>query len=95
MTYFNKVKWLLLATLLMGGCSSTKIIYHNDGSIASVASCVNSSWLDCYEVAGEKCKEAGYEVLEKITSRNTGYWSSSDIRQMMFICKPLKQNISN
>lgn len=75
------------AMAIFTACSSTSSLYHGDGRLATVASCSGPSWVSCYERAGSVCQAAGYETLEKLSSREVGFWSSADLKQIIFVCK--------
>lgn len=85
---------LLLVSLIIAGCSSTNVkpIYYKDGSQASSTSCNDASWLECYRNAGVKCQEAGYVVLEKLNSKDYGFWANAESKELLFICRASATN---
>lgn len=98
------MKLLKFATNLFGlsslvvalvGCSSTSSHFHSDGRLASVASCTGPSWVSCYERAGALCQSAGYETLEKHSTREVGFLGGTELKQIIFVCKNLPQSQQN
>lgn len=80
-----------LATLLaLSACagrvsflpSSPTEIYYKDGRTAYVANCVAANWGACLEKAGVICRDAGYTILEKNSSRNHG----EEEKELVFSC---------
>lgn len=57
---------VILATLIVG-CTKTQQIYAPDGRVAYALSCGGAalSWNSCLERAGEICKAAGYDVIDR------------------------------
>lgn len=79
----------LLGVLLLAGCSSyhVKPIYYKDGAQVNTTSCSGASWTQCYLNAGATCQRSGYEVLEKSSGIDHGFWSSRDVKELIFACK--------
>ncbi len=80
---------LLAATTLVAACATPTFfgntptsIYYKDGRPAYVANCSGPSWKSCLEQAGSTCLTAGYDVLEKSTSRSNG----DETREIVFAC---------
>jgi hypothetical protein len=74
----------VFASLLIG-CSNAKMqqIYAPDGRVAYAVSCVGDgwhTWTPCFELAGEVCKQAGYQILDR---------SEGMRRTMVIVCRPL------
>jgi hypothetical protein len=67
-----KTIFALLAVITLNGCATNTPIYHNDGKQAQSIDCSkgNLTWGDCYKKAGEVCKEAGYDILNKATDES-------------------------
>ena len=91
---------IVLAFLtLLTGCVTTKEIYGPNGQKAYTLNCSDSTsanWDDCYEKAGEICRENGYIVLEEQTDTEAsgnwgeglfGQYSKGNNRVMMIQCK--------
>ena len=84
---------------LLTGCVTTKEIYGPNGQKAYTLNCSDSTsanWDDCYEKAGEICRENGYIVLEEQTDTEAsgnwgdglfGQYSKGNNRVMMIQCK--------
>jgi hypothetical protein len=48
------------------------------------------------ERASEICLDSGYEILEKNTTRTSGFFGYSDNREMIVKCnKPIQSNVKN
>ena len=75
------------SAFLMMGCSSVTPLYHKDGTEAYSTVCSGGSWIKCYERAGDKCKTAGYEIIEKLSGREYGFWSAVETKEVVFSCK--------
>ena len=58
---------ILLSTVALSACASSKEVYTSDGTRGYSINCSGSmlNWDSCYERAGEICSTEGYEVLEK------------------------------
>lgn|SRR5574341_2092475 len=52
---------------LVGGCATVKETYSSDGRKAYTLNCSGTArgWDKCYAAAGELCKEAGYDILDR------------------------------
>ena len=81
----------LSAFAMLAGCtppsayffnSPPSEIYYKDGRVAYVASCKAANWGPCLEKAGQVCKNLGYTVLEKTSSRSYG----DDEKELVFAC---------
>ena len=59
---------VLLSTVMLGACATSKEVYTTDGTRGFSINCSGSmlNWDSCYERAVELCSASGYEVLEKI-----------------------------
>lgn len=79
-----------LSLLLLSACagrislipSTPTEIYYKDGRTAYVAQCVAANWGACLEKAGAICKDAGYSILEKNSSRSYG----DEEKELVFAC---------
>ena len=58
---------ILLSTVVLSACATTKEVYTSDGTRGYSINCSGSllNWDSCYERAGNICSTEGYEVLEK------------------------------
>jgi hypothetical protein len=54
-------------TALLSACATVKDTYSADGSKAYTLNCSGTArgWDKCYAAAGELCKEAGYDILDR------------------------------
>lgn len=96
MTKTNAVKTmttLLVSGLVATGCATSKPAYMPDGRQGHVIDCSSEflTWGQCYEKAGQLCKDKGYErVAEKAdesVSASGWYASSSNSRTLVVACK--------
>ena len=66
-------------------------IFYKDGRQAYISKCEGNSWLACMTDAGETCKNNGYEILEKNTSKETSvFFADKDIKELYYICKKIE-----
>ena len=79
---------LISVALSLVACATVKPIYYKDGREAQSISCSNGSWLQCYEAASAKCQKSGYDILERLTGRDYGFWTGGETKEMIFACKP-------
>ncbi|UTH73190.1 hypothetical protein [Chromobacterium sp. IIBBL 290-4] len=65
-----------LCVVMMTGCATVHETYAADGRKAYSLNCSGAArgWDKCYAAAGEMCKEAGYDILDR-----TGEDSSSTV----------------
>ena len=58
---------VFIFAMFLTACTKTQQIYAPDGRVAYALSCGGAalSWNSCLERAGEICKAAGYEVLDR------------------------------
>jgi hypothetical protein len=56
-----------LVTALVSACATVKETYSPDGRKAFTLNCSGAArgWDKCYAAAGEICKEAGYDILDR------------------------------
>jgi hypothetical protein len=64
------IRHLLIAvsvTTLLGACATVKETYSSDGRKAFTLNCSGTArgWDKCYSAAGEICKNAGYDILDR------------------------------
>ena len=74
------------AAVLTVGCASPQPIYYSSGKDAHVLSCTGATWSGCLRDAGLTCQERGYEVLEKSSGRENGFFYDSTRREMVISC---------
>lgn len=57
----------LFASTLLSSCATVKETYAPDGRKAYTLNCSGTArgWDKCYSAAGELCKDAGYEILDR------------------------------
>ena len=53
--------------VLLGACATVKDTYSADGRKGYTLNCSGTArgWDKCYSAAGELCKEAGYDILDR------------------------------
>ena len=64
------IRHLLIAvsvTAMLGACATVKETYSSDGRKAYTLNCSGTArgWDKCYSAAGEICKDAGYDILDR------------------------------
>lgn len=66
-------------------------IFYKDGREAYISKCEGNSWLPCMTAAGETCKNSGYEILEKNSSKEASIlFSDKDIKELYYVCKKIE-----
>lgn len=76
----------LLILLLVSACSSVPTMYYKDGRQATIIRCEGNSWLSCLKESSNICQQAGYEVIEKSSYRESGLFTNSEKKEMLIIC---------
>jgi hypothetical protein len=67
---------------------NNKSLFYKDGQQAFYLKCDGPSWSECAEMAGNACKDKGYDVLEKNTVKVPSLVGSDKIQNEMYIsCK--------
>lgn len=89
---------LIFLVFALAGCASVKESYSKDGRKAYALNCSGTArgWDKCFSKAGEICKEAGYDILDRtgettmqIGGNQRGVYGAQDSeRSMMVACKP-------
>ena len=88
--------------LFLVGCATVNESYAPDGRKAYTLNCSGSArgWDKCLKAAGEICKDAGYDVIDRVSEEtgaayaggtNNGFGagaSKNSERAMMIACKP-------
>jgi hypothetical protein len=98
------VKWIspLFMSALLIGCATVHETYAPDGRKAYTLNCsgLARGWDKCFSAAGDICKAAGYDVIERsdepasvtTVGGNThsfgGSSASTSERSMVIACKP-------
>lgn len=95
----------LFASALLCSCATVKETYAPDGRKAYSLNCsgLARGWDKCYSAAGEMCKDAGYDILDRSSedasfasvsgsvNRTSGSVSGSSVntneRSMVIACK--------
>lgn len=80
---------VLVSTLaaLLYGCGSTQALHYKDGSEVHVVQCTGASWIGCLEKASKICKSNGYDVLERNTAKTSGFFNTTDNKELIIRCK--------
>jgi len=75
------------ASLLLSACATDKIMFYKDGQQVQVLTCTGPTFTGCLEKASNICKENGYEILDRVSVRQSGILSSTDHKEMVITCK--------
>jgi hypothetical protein len=78
---------LIPLTLILTACSSIPTLYYKDGRQASIIRCEGNSWLGCMKQSSLLCQQAGYDIIERSSYRESGMFGNSDKKEMLIICK--------
>lgn len=81
---------LLTPFIVLSGCASPEPFYYKSGVQAEIITCSSNSWLPCLKSASATCGEGGYEILEKTSNKVSGFFTSSDYKEMIIVCKTKK-----
>jgi hypothetical protein len=79
---------LLSLSIFLSACASTKSFYYKDGTEVHVVQCTGSSWIGCFEKASLICKTSGYDVLERNAAKTSGFFNTTDNKELIIRCKP-------
>ena len=84
----SKVSHITLLSLmvLLSACANTKQFHYKTGQLVQSTTCEGGSWSQCYLLAGEICQAKGYEVIERTNFRTSGFFSSTDNKELIFSC---------
>ncbi len=74
----NRLLTALFASALVSSCATVRETYAPDGRKAYSLNCSGTArgWDKCYSAAGELCKEAGYDILDR-SSEDASFASAS------------------
>jgi hypothetical protein len=75
-------------SILLSACASTKSFYYKDGTEVHVVQCTGSSWTGCFENASLICKSNGYDILERNAAKTSGFFNTTDNKELIIRCKP-------
>lgn len=82
----NCVLLNLFSMLILVGCTTPKPIYYSSGKDAHILSCTGATWSGCLRDAGQICVDKGYEVLEKSSGREYGFFYDNTVKEMVISC---------
>ena len=77
---------IFIVAVITVGCASPKPIYYSSGKDAHILSCTGATWSGCLRDAGLICQEKGYEVLEKSSGREYGFFYDNTVKEMVISC---------
>lgn len=65
----HRLMFIVSGAALLSACATVKETYSPDGRKAYTLNCSGTArgWDKCYAAAGELCKEAGYDILDRNT----------------------------
>jgi hypothetical protein len=75
------------ASLLLSACATDKTMFYKDGQQVQVLTCTGPTFTGCLEKASNICKENGYEILDRVSVRQSGMLSSTDHKEIVIACK--------
>ena len=73
--------------LLMSACATDKTMFYKDGQQVQVLSCSGPTFTGCLEKASNICQANGYEILDRVSVRQSGVFSSTDHKEIVIVCK--------
>lgn len=81
-----------LPTIESTSLEANKPIFYKDGQQAYYLKCNGPSWAECLELAGNACKNKGYDILEKNTVKIPSVIASDKIQNELYIaCKVIEE----
>lgn len=92
-TSYKKLILIIIFPLFFYGCSSTQNFHYKDGRVVNLITCSGSSWTPCYRQAGLICESKGYEIIDRLSTRSSGILSSTEQKELIFICKTSATNL--
>lgn len=76
----------VFSVLILAACSSPKPIFYSNGKDAHILSCTGATWSGCLRDAGAICADKGYEILEKSSGREYGFFYDNTVKEMVISC---------
>jgi|APCry1669189241_1035207.scaffolds.fasta_scaffold03286_5 hypothetical protein len=76
----------VFSVLTLVACSSPKPIFYSSGKDAHILSCSGATWSGCLRDAGAICADKGYEILEKSSGREYGFFYDNTVKEMVISC---------
>ncbi len=70
---------------ILGGCATSSPIMTESGKLGHAIDCSSVSMAQCYELAGEKCAQKGYKVLNK-KNQSQGFFTPAN-KNLIIECK--------
>lgn len=87
MSNHSSIVTAICMAALLQACASSKALHYKDGTEVHVVHCTGASWVGCLEQASGICKANGYDVVEKSTAKSSGFFSSTDNKELIIRCK--------
>jgi len=79
-------------TLLLSGCATDKTMFYKDGQQVHVLTCNGPTFTGCLEKASNICQANGYDILDRVSVRQSGMLSSTDHKEIVIVCKAKAPN---
>jgi hypothetical protein len=78
---------LITATLFLSACATDKTMFYKDGQQVYVLTCNGPTFTGCLEKASNICQANGYDILDRVSVRQSGLISSTDHKEIVISCK--------
>lgn len=78
---------ILSALLFLSACATDKTMFYKDGQQVQVLTCTGPTFTGCLEKASKICQSNGYEILDRVSVRQSGMLSSADHKEIVIACK--------
>ena len=75
------------AALILSACATDKTMFYKDGQQVHVLSCSGPTFTGCLEKASNICQANGYDILDRVSVRQSGVLSSSEHKEIVIVCK--------
>ncbi len=75
------------SALLISACATDKTMFYKDGQQVHVLSCSGPTFTGCLEKASNICQANGYDILDRVSVRQSGMLSSTDHKEIVIVCK--------
>jgi hypothetical protein len=75
------------ASLLLSACATDKTMFYKDGQQVQVLTCTGPTFTGCLEKASNICQSNGYDILDRVSVRQSGILSSTDHKEIVIVCK--------